>query len=75
MIGERIAYRRMDFNGDRSCDHAEGSKEPRAFRHLSPSIAPKRKLMSVDVTANLAYAEKKSHKGMCLHVQETIEWE
>jgi len=44
-------------------------------RHLSPSIAPKRKYWAVDLTVSLAYLEEKPFKDRYLHVQETIEWE
>ena len=43
--------------------------------HLSPSIAPKRNYLAVDLTVSLAYREEKSCKYRCLQVPETIEWE
>ena len=43
MIRERIAYLRMDFDIDRSCDHTEGSKERSS---VSASIAPKQDLLT-----------------------------
>jgi hypothetical protein len=43
--------------------------------HLSPSIAPKRNYLAVDLTVSLAYREEKSRKYRCLQVPETIEWE
>jgi hypothetical protein len=47
----------------------------RLFRHLSPSIAPKRKFLAVDLTVTPAYPDKESCKGSELQVPETIEWE
>ncbi len=43
-------------------------------RHLSPSIAPKRKLLAVDLTVSWARREKNPRAFKCLYVQKTIEW-
>jgi hypothetical protein len=45
------------------------------YRHLSPSIAPKRNFLAVDLTVSPACLEKKSRNFSCLYVPETIEWE
>jgi hypothetical protein len=51
-------------------------REPSAiYRHLSPSIAPKRNFLAADLTVSPAYAREKSHNFRCLHEPETIEWE
>lgn len=44
-------------------------------RRLSPSIAAKRKFLSVDLTVSLADPENKSGIFKCLYVLETTEWE
>jgi len=51
------------------------AKAARSFRDLSPSIAPKRMFLAVDLTVSLARGEKNSHRFRCLYVPETIEWE
>jgi len=51
------------------------AKAPWLFRHLSPSIALKRKVLAVDLTVSLAYPRKKFCVFKCLYVPETIEWE
>ncbi len=52
-----------------------GTSSPEYSRHLSPSIALKRKFLAVDLTVNAAYIDKRSHNFNCLYVPETIEWE
>lgn len=54
---------------------ARSCKAVRAVRDLSPSIAPKRNILAVDLTVSLAYPDKKSREFRCLEVLETIEWE
>ena len=44
-------------------------------RHLSPSIAPKRKFLAVDVTVNFPCPAKMSRIFKRLYMPETIEWE
>ena len=45
------------------------------FRHLSPSIVPKRNNLAVDLTVWLLHPEEMAHGFRCLQLQETIEWE
>jgi hypothetical protein len=45
------------------------------FQHLSPSIAPKRKFLAVDVTVNFPCPAKMSRIFKRLYMPETIEWE
>ena len=51
------------------------AKSPRSYRHLSPSIAPKRHLFTVEVTVRLVRPDRKSFTFKYLQVPETIEWE
>jgi len=45
------------------------------FRHLSPSFAPKRNFLAVDLTVSPACFDEKCFNFNCLYVPETIEWE
>jgi hypothetical protein len=47
----------------------------RTFRHLSPSIVPKRIYLAVDVTVSLLHAVAMDNSFSRLYVPETIEWE
>jgi hypothetical protein len=60
---------------DDRCLRRRFARAPRPFRHLSPSIAPKRHSFTVDVTVKLARPKRKSSVFRWLHVSETIEWE
>jgi len=51
------------------------AKAPGPFRHLSPSIVPKRNYLAVDLTVSSSYAGEKISIVRCLQVPETIEWE
>ena len=51
------------------------AKAARSFRDLSPSIAPKRMFLAVDLTVSLACPPQKLRNFMGLYVLETIEWE
>ena len=51
------------------------AKAPGPFRHLSPSIVPKRNYLAVDMSVSLADSKRKSHIFKCLYAQETIECE
>ena len=53
----------------------QAPKVPGPFRHLSPSIAPKRNFLAVDLTVSPAHPDKKSRNFSCLYAPETIEWE
>jgi hypothetical protein len=52
-----------------------GGVAARTFRHLSPSIAPKRNYLAVDLTVSLLCASEKPRSFNLLEVPETIEWE
>jgi len=43
-----------------ACTAMSGTSSPEHCRHLSPSIAPKRNLLAVDLTVSSAKPEKKS---------------
>jgi len=47
----------------------------RSVRDLSPSIAPKRKFLAVDLTVSSLYAYEKTRSFKRLLIPETIEWE
>ena len=55
--------------------HCMAAKEPLPFRHLSESIALKRKFLAVDVTVSPACPDEKCFNFSRLYVPETIEWE
>jgi hypothetical protein len=54
---------------------ARSCKAVRAIRDLSPSIAPKRIFLAVDVTVNLACSWNTSRSFSGLDEPGTIEWE
>jgi hypothetical protein len=45
------------------------------YRHLSPSIALKRKFLAVDMTVSQTCPDDKCCNFHCLSAPETIEWE
>jgi hypothetical protein len=53
----------------------EPSTRHHCFRHLSPSIAPKRHFLTVYMTVKFVSSGTKSFSFRCLQLPETIEWE
>ena len=54
---------------------SEERETRRSFRDLSPSIAPKRNFLAVDLTVSSLYAYEKNSIFKRILVPATIEWE